>query len=1241
MSVTSRGEPRHHLTPLFAPGARALVCSEGNGLTSLSLGGGVRISSARPRGNVDKDGATSKPPQPTALISAGGKHVLTGGSDGMLRMWNLNRIGGLREDGVLPIHSSGGAPAPQPPILKLAAPSGSAWRGHCYALVGQPRSTPGSNEKTATRCKLVSFSLSKKCVSLVIDHKFDVPSHLALPAGALAVAERSCPPPPDASRNGHPAGMHVVMALATCDSLRLYLLQSCGTRHGAGGHAGTRKRRRGSSVGDEGAARGRPSETEAAAASGGSGGSGGSSGAVRRTERRLILPLGHESDARGRRGAGAGSGGYISALALASAADGVSGSEASSAVVTGHVDGHITVWHRLLDASAPHWRNASLVGTGAPDFGGVDGGSSGSSAAEKENVRALLSSVVKTTLHWHAHCVSALALTPDGRYLLSGGAEAVLVVWQLDRDGGHEKTFAPRLGAPVTAIATGLDGGAEREEAGAGAGAPLIAVATADNTVRLLSLVDLECCWALRGVALDPFACNVQLHDPNALVRGATGDGGGDPGAAAVMQLVGLGQNMSRSVGHGKRSLVTLNAHAGSLQLYDPHADAMSGEVLVVPHNAVSRADVFSRPSTDGSASLESGSQVSGASFPFVLHSRFSAHDGGSILVTVDAWVVSPAAPSSSDVCVFAGPPTLRFWHTDGPCDSERGENGGFVLTTAVSKPHGEDASGAIAAVAYHPRMHVTVTAAIDGAFKTWARHAPAASSGDGSQRAADHRWQWDCLLTATANGGGSNCEIGGCTFSPDGSVMALVHCVKSGGTSVIETISLWDGNALAPVSGVAAVATVLSQLVPPRMAAPRAPLSTANGGAHAQCAMVAFAPCAPRSSVGGGALPEDPEHVFALQSDVVSSAAPAVSSGRWLVTAGGNMLSVWDLLDARVAWSYGWGADTLLDVAVAGEPALAIAVPASDEDEDAALPSADGGRSATWGTIAAAVRLKGERSGGAAGAVDRVAVLLFGIESAVPLCMWHLGDVGSAVSTLFVPAPPAPTAVESSSSSVGGARGALKPHSPSPSASRSGLLVLTRSCEMLLLRPHASAAIEPRGGHPRAWSIAPADPAASADASRVQRAPVLPVGGSAAAVAGAGAGAAKGASASKLDPPPLGTFGESVVSEGGARAGGLASVFDPLTINLPPPSELCAAVLGAHLRPPPRPPTEQAAPPSGKDDRNKGGAALDGAATASLPPVNVVNAVNAAGLDAGALLDVPSAKLLRADLLALLYEQS
>ena len=54
-----------------------------------------------------------------------------------------------------------------------------------------------------------------------------------------------------------------------------------------------------------------------------------------------------------------------------------------------------------------------------------------------------------TSLHWHAHAVSAVTFTPNGAYLLSGGEEAVLVIWQLHTG---KKEFVPRVGAPISTV---------------------------------------------------------------------------------------------------------------------------------------------------------------------------------------------------------------------------------------------------------------------------------------------------------------------------------------------------------------------------------------------------------------------------------------------------------------------------------------------------------------------------------------------------------------------------------------------------------------------------------------------------------------------------------------------------------------------------------------------------------------------------------------------------------------------
>ena len=55
---------------------------------------------------------------------------------------------------------------------------------------------------------------------------------------------------------------------------------------------------------------------------------------------------------------------------------------------------------------------------------------------------AAASNAVRTVAHWHAHAVRTVAFSPDGAYMLSGGDEAVLVVWQM---GTMAKVSAPLL----------------------------------------------------------------------------------------------------------------------------------------------------------------------------------------------------------------------------------------------------------------------------------------------------------------------------------------------------------------------------------------------------------------------------------------------------------------------------------------------------------------------------------------------------------------------------------------------------------------------------------------------------------------------------------------------------------------------------------------------------------------------------------------------------------------------------
>ena len=65
------------------------------------------------------------------------------------------------------------------------------------------------------------------------------------------------------------------------------------------------------------------------------------------------------------------------------------------------------------------------------------------------NARGVEKRTQTTSLHWHAHAVSSVTFTPNGAYLLSGGEEAVLVIWQLHTG---KKEFVPRVGAPISTV---------------------------------------------------------------------------------------------------------------------------------------------------------------------------------------------------------------------------------------------------------------------------------------------------------------------------------------------------------------------------------------------------------------------------------------------------------------------------------------------------------------------------------------------------------------------------------------------------------------------------------------------------------------------------------------------------------------------------------------------------------------------------------------------------------------------
>ncbi|KAF9953677.1 hypothetical protein BGZ65_004522, partial [Modicella reniformis] len=179
---------------------------------------------------------------------------------------------------------------------------------------------------------------------------------------------------------------------------------------------------------------------------------------------------------------------------------------------------------------------------------------------------------VTTTMHWHAHKVAAMCFTSDGNYLLSGGEEAVLVIWQLQT--GH-KQFLPRLGSEIKHITVSPD-------------QAYYAIGHQDNSVNVIRSVDLKIKTAIQGLK---FSCSTDhLNHP-----------------------LSTGLVIEPRNGH-----VVLNGMAGTLQFYDPIQEQHIMELEITPRNKVSR--------TDEKDIIP----------PQVMHCAFSKDKAGRWMVTVD-----------------------------------------------------------------------------------------------------------------------------------------------------------------------------------------------------------------------------------------------------------------------------------------------------------------------------------------------------------------------------------------------------------------------------------------------------------------------------------------------------------------------------------------------------------------------------------------------------------------------------
>ncbi|KAH9486491.1 WD repeat-containing protein 75 [Psilocybe cubensis] len=169
------------------------------------------------------------------------------------------------------------------------------------------------------------------------------------------------------------------------------------------------------------------------------------------------------------------------------------------------------------------------------------------------NIRDVEKRTQTRSFHWHAHAVSSVSFTNNGAYLLSGGEEAVLVIWQLETG---RKEFIPRLGAPISTISISRPANGEEE----------YLLGLSDATYTFISSASLKITRSYSRIKIDP-----------SVFHGPTSSSKLNIAPIAVQRLTS--------------TLVLPSSHPSSLQMYSLSVSSLLSELEVSPSNRISRRD--------------------------------------------------------------------------------------------------------------------------------------------------------------------------------------------------------------------------------------------------------------------------------------------------------------------------------------------------------------------------------------------------------------------------------------------------------------------------------------------------------------------------------------------------------------------------------------------------------------------------------------------------------------------------
>lgn len=304
-------------------------------------------------------------------------------------------------------------------------------------------------------------------------------------------------------------------------------------------------------------------------------------------------------------------------------------------------------------------------------------------------------------MHWHREAVGALAFSQDADYLISGGRETVLVLWQLNTG---KKQFLPHLESPVDSISVSPSGAS-------------YAVALADNSVMVLSTAELKPTANFAGLQTVATS-TLPPHQLMLPTREILEQVSCDAQAPLVLGIVNPSKPAEAlfAVASLQSSRADIFPHTSPrpfLQTFSLNPHTCPGHIR---RQALARTNVTSSNLGPG------GHRLTEADIACM-----SITANGKWLATIDAWSPSPA--DLEDLSISRAETdhekanhlivSLRFWLWREP---EAGK-GGWELNTRIDNPHtldGSRRSGKVLALTASPSASGFLSIGEDGTLRIW-----------------------------------------------------------------------------------------------------------------------------------------------------------------------------------------------------------------------------------------------------------------------------------------------------------------------------------------------------------------------------------------------------------------------------------------------------------------------------------------------------------------------------------------